>query len=180
MKYQPILYTLFIFLAAGSLFAETAYQRELQQLKEQRDKAVATAVEPINRRYKDSLELLLKRSTQGNDLDTALKVKEAMQHLSEGGGKGSAGGDIYSRKETTKAWTGTQWRWDGGSGIQIRAGGEAYVGGERCTWSPEQDGAIKIVNSKQKKATVRLTGETTFEGTGFDGAAVTGTLTKRD
>jgi len=58
-----------------ALLAETPYEHDLKLLKEQRDRAVATAVEPINRRYKESLEQLLKRATQGNDLDTALKVK---------------------------------------------------------------------------------------------------------
>ena len=39
------------------------------------------AVEPINRRQQAALEALQRRATQANDLDTALKIKEALQKL---------------------------------------------------------------------------------------------------
>ena len=60
------------------LHAESLFERELKQLRDQRDKAVAAAAEPINRRYQASLEQLLRRATQGNDLETALKIKQEM------------------------------------------------------------------------------------------------------
>ncbi len=55
--------------------AETPFERDFMQLREQRDRALATASEPINRRYKESLDQLLRRATQANDLDTALKIR---------------------------------------------------------------------------------------------------------
>ncbi len=58
--------------------AESSYDRELGQLKEQRDAAKAAVVEPIERRYQASLEQLLKRATQGGDLEAALNVKEEL------------------------------------------------------------------------------------------------------
>src|SRR4051812_3131455 len=68
-----------LFLAAGALplLAETSdIGRELNQIEDQHTKAVAAALEPITRRYQVALEQLLKRATQTNDLDTALKIKE--------------------------------------------------------------------------------------------------------
>ena len=77
MKPPRILTSTFLLILATAsiLLGETPFERELTQLKEQRDRAAATAVEPINRRYKESLDQLLRRATQGNDLDTALKIK---------------------------------------------------------------------------------------------------------
>ena len=77
MKYSFILITL----AAAStlsLRAEAPFEREFNQLREQRDKLIAAAAEPINRKYQVSLDQLLRRAMQGNDLDTALKIKQEM------------------------------------------------------------------------------------------------------
>jgi len=42
-------------MAATPLFGEPVFEKELNQLKEQRDKAISAAIEPINRRYQTSL-----------------------------------------------------------------------------------------------------------------------------
>ena len=63
------------------LFAESQLEREHKALKEQHDKDIALAAEPINRRYRAALEQLLRRATQGNALDTALKIKEELKQL---------------------------------------------------------------------------------------------------
>ena len=75
MKYHA---TVFLLLAitASALHAESTFEREFKQLREQRDKAMAAAADPINRRYQAALEQLLRRATQGNDLETALKLKQ--------------------------------------------------------------------------------------------------------
>ena len=65
--------------AAWTLGAETPFEREFKQLREQRDKAVASAIDPIHRRYQASLEQLLRRATQGGDLETAIKLKAELQ-----------------------------------------------------------------------------------------------------
>ena len=77
MKYS-ITATLLIFAAIFHLHAESPFAREFQQLRDQRDKAAAAAIEPINRKYQASLEQLLRRATQGSDLETALHIKEAL------------------------------------------------------------------------------------------------------
>ena len=73
-----ILVFLSIALTAISGFAESQAERDLKQLTDQRDKAVAAATEPINRRYKTSLEQLLQRAIQSKDLDAAVKIREAL------------------------------------------------------------------------------------------------------
>ena len=60
------------------LRAETPTEREFKLLQDQRNKAIAAADEPINRRYQAALEQLLRRATQSNDLETALKIKQEM------------------------------------------------------------------------------------------------------
>jgi hypothetical protein len=68
-----------IFFAAAALVYSQSYERDLAQLREQREQAKAAVVEPIERRYQVALEQLLRRATQGGDLDTALKVKEELE-----------------------------------------------------------------------------------------------------
>lgn len=59
---------------------DSQFTRELQQLQEGRDKAVSAALEPIHQKYLANLERLLKKATQAGDLDSANKVKAAIQN----------------------------------------------------------------------------------------------------
>ena len=77
--------------AAIIAFATTASQpcaddlpfvKELEQLQKQRDKDIAAAIEPINRRYQASLEQLSRKATQANALDAALKIRQASEQIS--------------------------------------------------------------------------------------------------
>lgn len=61
-----------------SSYSETPCERDLRQLIEQRDKALADAAAPINTRFKIAAEQLLRRATQAGDLDAANKIKAAM------------------------------------------------------------------------------------------------------
>jgi hypothetical protein len=70
----------FEFTAARVEASDTA--RAFDQLTADRDKALATAAEPINRLYQTALEALQRRATLANDLDTALRIKEALDRLS--------------------------------------------------------------------------------------------------
>ena len=58
--------------------ADTALSRELDDLQKLRAKALADAVEPINRKHQAALQQLLRRATQASDLETAVKVKELL------------------------------------------------------------------------------------------------------
>ena len=96
----------------SALQAETPVEREFMQLREQRDKALAVAADPINRRYRISLEQLLRKATQGNDLETALKIKQEM-----GGAPGgivaattqTSGAATQTKKQLEAAITGSRW-----------------------------------------------------------------------
>ncbi len=71
-----------VFLAsASSIFAQSLFERDLQQLKDQRDKAITAATDPINRRYKAAVEQLIGRATQSKDLETAVKAKAELIDL---------------------------------------------------------------------------------------------------
>jgi hypothetical protein len=59
--------------------APSTYGRELDDLQKQHSQAVVAAVEPLNRRYQASLEQLLKKATQANDLDTALRIRKSLE-----------------------------------------------------------------------------------------------------
>ncbi|MDB6172977.1 MAG: hypothetical protein JWL59_2288 [Chthoniobacteraceae bacterium] len=82
MKIKTISLTL---LLAASAYAESPYELELKQLDAQHSKAISAAVDPINQRYRAALEQLLRRATQGNDLDGALKIREVLGSLSSSG-----------------------------------------------------------------------------------------------
>lgn len=81
MRYSAT-FSLFVVLASAPLAAEEPqYERDLKTLIEQRDKAVAAAVEPINRRYQTALEQLLRKATQANELEAALKIKAKLDSV---------------------------------------------------------------------------------------------------
>jgi hypothetical protein len=71
-----------ISLALPSLSAASDAAREFDQLTLDRDKALTAAAEPINHLYQTALEALLQRATQANDLDTAVRIKQALEKLS--------------------------------------------------------------------------------------------------
>ena len=88
--------------------AESPYERDLAQLRAQRDKSLAAATEPINRRFKESLEDLLRRATQANDLEAAVKVKEEIKLLGIDQPTASTSGvPNFAEKLMKQAWTWT-------------------------------------------------------------------------
>lgn len=71
-----------LLLTATSVFAESAFERELTQISAQHDQSLAVAIDPIERRYKEAMTSLLRRATQANDLDTAIKIRQAIGETS--------------------------------------------------------------------------------------------------
>jgi hypothetical protein len=63
-------------------FGATDAAREFERATVERERALAAAAEPINRRYQTTLEALLKRATATNDLDTAVRIKQVLEKLS--------------------------------------------------------------------------------------------------
>lgn len=101
MKLPSIAFTALI-LSTSALYAQSQFDRELSQLREQRDKAIATAADPINRRYQTSLEQLLRKATQSNDLESAVKIQNEL--------KGIKPTLLFIELRT--AIEGTEWTWE--------------------------------------------------------------------
>jgi hypothetical protein len=59
----------------------SAAAREFDQLTLNHDKALVTAAAPIDRVYQTALEALMGRATQANDLQTAARIKQALDQL---------------------------------------------------------------------------------------------------
>ena len=85
---KAIIRTTFICLAAAISLAPRPMKAandaagEFYQLTLDRDKALANAAGPINRLYQSALEALQKRAALANDLDTAVRIKQALDKLS--------------------------------------------------------------------------------------------------
>ena len=63
---------------AAAVYGESDFERELKQLVEQRDKARAAAIAPIDAKFKVAAEQLLRRATQRGDLEAANKINAAI------------------------------------------------------------------------------------------------------
>ena len=72
----------------GLAHGQTAYEKDLEQLIDQRNKALAAAEAPINDRFRAAAEQLLRRATQGGDLATANKIKEVLDATSRSSSTG--------------------------------------------------------------------------------------------
>lgn len=82
MKTQNLAVALLaVFVCTLSGAAETAVQRTLKQFQKKREADLAAAAEPINRRYKEALQQLLRSSTQSNDLEGAVAIQAEIDSL---------------------------------------------------------------------------------------------------
>ena len=100
----PALTILFVALTVAS-YGESAYERDLNQLVEQRDKTLAAATAPITARFKASAEQLLRRATQAGDLDAANKINAALAEL------GVAGVTDTPKSPLQSLMDGSRWEW---------------------------------------------------------------------
>ena len=121
---KTILIPLVFATAFSSAFAETDSARELRQLQDQRQKAVAAAVDPITRRYQTTLEQILRRATLANDLDTAVKIKTELESMKPAAGSAStivATPSVPAASPTTlpERYLGT-WMLKGGDRLYVR------------------------------------------------------------
>lgn len=118
-------------LSTSPLLAETDIGREMNQLQDQHTKAVAAATEPLKRRYQTSLEQLLKRATQANDLDTALKIREQLTALGAAS-VSSAEKPRYTRETLPQLLTTSEWSWS------TKAGPPDHSNHTRVTFTKDQ------------------------------------------
>ena len=121
----------FAVLSTSPLLAETDIAREMNQLQDQHAKAVAAATEPLKRRYQTSLEQLLKRATQTNDLDTALKIREQLTALGAAPVLPAAK-PRYTRETLPQLLTKSEWTWS------TKAGPPDHSNNTRVTFTKDQ------------------------------------------
>lgn len=119
--------------------ADSPVEQELKVLQEQREKAVAAALDPIERRYQESLEQMLRRALQAKDLEASVKIQEAISLLP---------------KEATKQLAGT-WNLKASTGyastLIFRSDGTgSHAGGEKFPWRIV--GAIVFIGLDDSKA----------------------------
>ena len=131
--------------------------RQLAEITEARDKALARVSEPIHKQYILALQDLFKKATQANDLDGAVKVKAALDAL-DPNAKGSR-------------FRGT-WTAPGGSTtIEF-----TNTGVFREFWNNQiQEGKWKAVSDVEAKMTLKNGNEYVFQ-LNADGKSVTRTL----
>lgn len=149
MKCHPSLLTaLLLVLPAQALLADPQFDTELKRLRDDRDKSLAAADEPINRRYQQALEALLRRATQAADLPSAIKIRDELQKLGAANPAATAPAsnsanteprDSPSAPETVESLTqqliGTKWDWFNGEKLTLLADGKANWQGSSHLWS---------------------------------------------
>ena len=82
---------------------ESTYERDLKQIVDQRDKAIAAAAAPIIARAKADAAALMRKATQAGDLDAANKIKEFLGDTTPV----VQGGPV---KDLKKQLVGTRWK----------------------------------------------------------------------
>jgi hypothetical protein len=93
--------SLLVLIAAPAL-AQSQFEKELALLTAQRDKAIEAAAAPIEKKYQEALEVMLKKAMQASDLDGALKIREAL---------GQVASDDPFRDDIESRIEGTRWLW---------------------------------------------------------------------
>lgn len=78
MKPGIILSSLSLLISTPVLLGEPGYDKQLADLLSERNKALSVATDPIFHRYRAALDELLQKATRANDLESALKIKAAM------------------------------------------------------------------------------------------------------
>jgi uncharacterized protein with PIN domain len=122
--------------------AETPAERELQQLIEQRDKAIA----PINARFNAAAEQLIRKATQAGDLATVEKVKVEMANS-------ALPGSAKSARELKVQLAGTTWRMP--SSATVRPGLAATLNFTEKTVEP---GGFTYETDAHNKVTIMFKG----------------------
>lgn len=171
-----------ILLSTASLtLAESPFVGELETLKSQRDKAIATATDPINRRYQEALEAMLRKATQASDLDAAIVIKVEIASLA----KPTDGKIDVSIQKVLKALPG-QWTWET---PQNKNWGTFDEDGRTYRMGPvivayqvkvSAGGGVTLTHpGTKKKATLQLSADLkSYTGTTAEGEPVSGSRRK--
>jgi hypothetical protein len=172
--------SLLALIIVGPAIAESPYEHDLNQLRGQRDKALAAASEPVNRRYKELLDQLYQRTVQANDPGTADKIKVELKQLGfdppEGAGISPAATPAPVLSDTLfvahlmkQSWTWTS-RPGGRDRLDFNKDGTVtHNGWKDAKWVAGKPHTV-VITMGATKATLRFNDAVTaFEGLDFGG-----------
>ena len=151
-------------LFASSVFGESPIERELAQVAEQRDKALAAAADPIQRKYHATLEQLLRRAMKANDLDAALKIKNELKKLPRTDGD--------QRNDLANSLRGSKWTWEPPNGfVTFDASGKMTASaGWSCSWEVTAPKTVTLSSTNSGKTTLQFDEDfAKFSGHDFSG-----------
>ena len=180
MKNQlHILALMLIACAASGARAQAPYERELKQLTEQRDRALAAATEPINRRYQVALEELLQRASRNKDLETSLKITESLKQLQHDMAASSLRAVGATGKSLQERLLKTTWKWRGGETITFQADHASNSSGWKATWKVTGVNEVTLTFQSNRAAKLLFDDDVGFFiGTDADGSKFHSTIHK--
>jgi hypothetical protein len=123
---------------SGAAKAESPFIREMTQLQQQRDRALAAAGDPIQRSYRTNLEALLRRASQANDLQ-AVGVLRAELEKAGGAAPGVAAqpsqpANAAAVDVLTSRLVNTKWVWFGKETLTLLPDGKAEWSTGKQIW----------------------------------------------
>ena len=149
--------------------ARAQIDHDLKELRDQHSKAVAAALDPINRHYKESLEQLLRRATQAGELDAAVKIKEEISQIT------AATAETMSIPNFAEKLTKQPWTWTSHPGGRDRVdftkdGVVIHNGWSGAVWTAKKPNLV-VITMGAASATLKFNDTmSSFEGTDFGGA----------
>lgn len=144
----------------------TSVEEELKQLQQQREKAVAAAVDPVDRKYQEALEQMLRRALQAKDVEGAVKIQNLLSSLPGVVAKQLAGTWILTASTGYRAE------------LTFREDGSvSYSGADKIPWRVS-DGVLLVGSRKGEEDRFLLpVKEGSLKGNNIHGNALT--LTKK-
>ena len=115
---------------------------DVERLQMARDEAVAKAIQPIDRKFREALEALMRRATQAGDLDAANAIKAKLEEMRP--------------KAVDLGLDGTTWAAKGrNSVLQFKKGGkltEEWPGGpSESTWKRVSPTEVQVTSKSTGK-----------------------------
>lgn len=172
--------SLLALLALSLSAAESPYQRDFDQLRVQKEKAVAAAVEPLNRHYKEALDQLYRRTVQANDAATAEQIKAELKQLGfdpppdVGTPKAATPAPVISDAVFNEHLMKQSWTWTSHPGGRDRVdfnkdGTVTHNGWKDAKWTSHKPHTV-IITMGATKATLKFNDAVTeFVGVDFGG-----------
>jgi formylglycine-generating enzyme required for sulfatase activity len=130
-----LLFALLMSVIGFPVFAQTApgtsCEKELERLMAQRDKEIASAVNPIQKRFELATQQLLRKALQTGDLEAANKLKAMIDQAGGAAGENKVNGD----KNMVRVDSGTL---PSGSGLAGQVVATFQIGKYEVTWGDWQ------------------------------------------